>query len=919
MFGVFCVCGTVSSRFYMCGVTCNWYMAELPSADGIQGVSDRDAGVGTPETEAEESDSDDASEPGGGTQDVASDPEPSVDPDTGGADDPEPVSDSESSTVVFEDEATNQSGQAVPGRVKGVVQNDEAERRVQRFAEREVARERNPVQQRTQNNQQRNNISTPSGPGRVRRDGSIVTPRGVVETQKSLNNQQNFSTRRNRSVVNEQSRLTDNTNRITRISPEPVSRRRSQQSGRMASQVGNSRSGSDGPAFRLSQSEREALREQDNPARQLSIESFDQAQQDLSQGDLLGATGNLGKTAFYGTGGFALGTYNLARNAKANLKQGANTLERIGDEIVNPDEEAEVTFSADFIGTERDPELTLDFRSPTAARITKDVAQSAIQNPVGFGAEALAGAGFGIGASKGLRKAAEVTRDTGVRVVGRKVDPEDVFADKNTVDNIDESMRRFQRATDEDGNPVVQTSAPQRLEGDEAGAGSKPGLEDQGIYVTPKGEGNEQFLRITSGESGTSSVTLNPVEALKPETPQVVEFETQGVRRLPDDVASQPGFDEVERYFERRDNTGEAFITKRSEVGTGERTAQEFTATQRVDKGDLQVEPGDQRVEAGTSELEAVVPKTQGFDRVGQGNFVQRLAGFNRYTEVNGRAVPIRRASLRRNADNGVDPASPDVDQNTGGTMSAEDIQRGQRSLSRVRRGDTQDSPLPVGESPSFSRASEVEPFGSTPRSSRQGFRSTSSNPGTSSTPSSPSRRGSSMSPSSPISSNPTSSSSGGGSSGGGSSGGGSTGGGSTRGPPGSSTTPGNPGGGSSILSPPGGPPGKPPRRFRDRDVQSQQRPDFNLQIDEPTSPYAEQKTGLGVGEIREQVKNQVDRGPADDFRITRDGQTVNPESLGLSGYVENEQLPGFVSEPRGEKINSPREFNAYINQRRRS
>jgi hypothetical protein len=45
----------------------------------------------------------------------------------------------------------------------------------------------------------------------------------------------------------------------------------------------------------------------------------------------------------------------------------------------------------------------------------------------------------------------------------------------------------------------------------------------------------------------------------------------------------------------------------------------------------------------------------------------------------------------------------------------------------------------------------------------------------------------------------------------------------------------------------------------------------------------------------------------------------VNPESLGLSGYVENEQLPGFVSEPRGEKINSPREFNAYINQRRRS
>jgi len=123
-------------------------VAELPSADGIQGVEDREAGVGTPETEAEEDDDEPASEPGGGTQDVADEPEPSVDPDEGQADDPEPVPNSESSTVVFEEDA---GSTPEPSDVKGVVTDDEKEQRVQEFAEQEVRREQKRERQLRQN------------------------------------------------------------------------------------------------------------------------------------------------------------------------------------------------------------------------------------------------------------------------------------------------------------------------------------------------------------------------------------------------------------------------------------------------------------------------------------------------------------------------------------------------------------------------------------------------------------------------------------------------------------------------------------------------------------------------------------------------------------------------------------------------
>lgn len=164
-------------------------MPELPSADGIQGVEDREAGVGTPETEEEEDDDEPASEPGGGTQDVADDPQPAVDPDEGQADDPEPVPDSESSTVVFEDEATNEQGQAVPGDVKGVVRDDETEERVQ-----EVARQRVEAEQRLERQLQR----------RQRRAETIRSNQDTVDSS-------SFETPVPRSLLEDQRRARDMT------------------------------------------------------------------------------------------------------------------------------------------------------------------------------------------------------------------------------------------------------------------------------------------------------------------------------------------------------------------------------------------------------------------------------------------------------------------------------------------------------------------------------------------------------------------------------------------------------------------------------------------------------------------------------------------------------------------------------------
>lgn len=177
-------------------------MAELPSADGIQGVEDRDAGVGTPDTEAEEDDAepdfedDDSSsddDGGGSTAPLPSEdeiqgvedreagvgtPETEAEEDDSGSSLP----DSETSTVVFEDEATNEEGQAVPGEVKGRVVDDEKEQRVQRFAEQQVQREQERKRQRRRRQQTQQNTTI----GSTRRSAQQIR-RSIAQNDEVFN------------------------------------------------------------------------------------------------------------------------------------------------------------------------------------------------------------------------------------------------------------------------------------------------------------------------------------------------------------------------------------------------------------------------------------------------------------------------------------------------------------------------------------------------------------------------------------------------------------------------------------------------------------------------------------------------------------------------------------------------------------
>jgi len=127
--------------------------------------------------------------------------------------------DDNSSTVVFEDEATNEQGQAVPGDVKGVVRDDDLEQRVQDFAASEVRREQQRSLRKDINNiskvqdqsGQRANISTPRGVGRVQDEDAIgaadqravdiTQPRRTMTVQPNISLQPDVSTTQTSSGV----------------------------------------------------------------------------------------------------------------------------------------------------------------------------------------------------------------------------------------------------------------------------------------------------------------------------------------------------------------------------------------------------------------------------------------------------------------------------------------------------------------------------------------------------------------------------------------------------------------------------------------------------------------------------------------------------------------------------------------------
>lgn len=188
---------------------------------------------------------------------------------------------------------------------------------------------------------------------------------------------------------------------------------------------------------------------------------------------------------------------------------------------------------------------------------------------------------------------------------------------------------------------VVTTVSPAKIKGTTVtGKVEKVGLEDPGLYVTPKGEASPYFTGI---EAGQTTYSLNPLKGIIG-VPTATELTIRGVTTYPKSVVMKPGFAHLQAFQEAKAGQGMAFITKRSQIGTGDIPRQTFTLEKPTVMSGQTVKAG-RRVEAGTSEIEAVIGVGEEFAYTPK-TFFGKVKGFDTYTIYKGRAVAVREADL---------------------------------------------------------------------------------------------------------------------------------------------------------------------------------------------------------------------------------------------------------------------------------
>lgn len=176
------------------------------------------------------------------------------------------------------------------------------------------------------------------------------------------------------------------------------------------------------------------------------------------------------------------------------------------------------------------------------------------------------------------------------------------------------------------------------LKGDIAAPGKKAGLglEDPGIYVTPKGQASPYFTRIPEAVP-PKGIDFSIGGFL--DLPTVTEFSgIKSISRQPGKVVKQPGFEAVGTFLSEAGAKQKAdiFVTKRTQIGFGELQRQKFT------------EPiaGKRIGEMATTEMEAIIPPGQKLNLKEPTTFLGKLKGFDEYTTFKGRAVAIRKIDL---------------------------------------------------------------------------------------------------------------------------------------------------------------------------------------------------------------------------------------------------------------------------------
>ena len=241
---------------------------------------------------------------------------------------------------------------------------------------------------------------------------------------------------------------------------------------------------------------------------------------------------------------------------------------------------------------------------------------------------------------------------------------------------------------------VVSTVSPTAISGRTVvGKVEKVGLEDPGIFVSPKGEASAYFTGI---ESPSSSYTLNPFKNFG--VPTVTEFSISKVTTYPRSVVMKPGFAQLEAYQRANVGKGRAYITKRSQIGTGDVPRQSFVLEKPTVMSGETVEAG-LRVEAGTSEIEAVIGVGESFTYVPK-TFVGKIKGFDYYTTYKGRAVAVRKADVL-NADVASVVAGKSF-------VGGEKIMSGQEAFSDLSSGRSYKTPVESVAYGGLSRSSSI-------------------------------------------------------------------------------------------------------------------------------------------------------------------------------------------------------------------
>lgn len=268
-----------------------------------------------------------------------------------------------------------------------------------------------------------------------------------------------------------------------------------------------------------------------------------------------------------------------------------------------------------------------------------------------FTGQYLAGAGVG----KAAKLGSVVVTDAYVKIAASEVPMQKIISPQvlagsrfPLTQSIPESVVKFEstRVILPSGESVyeVVTASPGRLSGKSSGAGAKAqaGLEDPGIYVTPKGEASPYFLQLKA-QTPEYAFTLNPFKDAF-NVPAITSFEVKAIARYPRSVLETPGFRAVEEYqASRLASEGVAVITKRSEIGQGEIARSMYAADTDFVLGTRQIRAGEMLREAGTAELEAVIPKATLFESISPANVIARFKGFEEYTIIENRAVALPR------------------------------------------------------------------------------------------------------------------------------------------------------------------------------------------------------------------------------------------------------------------------------------